>query len=1494
VADDTVKKIKDLTATLSGKIKPLAKQAEAGFKSNWMGLNKEGKAEWADIMPDIRPSKIIDKYEKKQKDVVPGIVYNTMAIPSVLELISEGASPRFAVKADEKALKIKKAVEEQTGAPEPKGLMEHLARASGEMVAQIPTSGRTIAQKAVLKGPGLAEKAVAQGPDLLDAISQKTPSMVKKVLTAPVEYFSPVVDITTPSRAAMSYGVGTAFGGGLGYGIEKLLENDKKSDVQKLIDKYGTASGTESYDVSKPETRQRFEKGGLGTKLREGKSAFFSAIDNAIATLKQGKGTPEQLMSQVKKTPGVKKEELELRNLESKLAGKTSITKEELAEVAKKNPAPVPRVIRKKRNVSVDDQVNHVYDQGVDPRDLNYVLQWVEPDITDRNGVQYIKGFRFTGDEDNALGFGGKQVTPERVRQLVDKIIEEGYMGREEKKTFLSAFDKIHDVVDNRKLQTKYDSEGLRLEGGDDYRENLVQLPTRHEEYEKWLDKKGITNSDEAQKQWKMETGLPVPSTHDGYMGGHWGSEATNVVGHYRSQTFIDKDGKKVLYIEEIQSDPHQKARDKRKDKINEATSLAIQDNVLKLKEESPDNLPPGWKIEEIDKGNSEVDVRLIDNNGELIARHLAFRDVPDNAGSSLAEANMLLRHHSKLDKGFEEAAEKLVNKKEIAAQFPENYGYKTIEDEKKLAEIQDAIYRIRDNGLNSDEIAKYFTPGSIVKGYGGYDKVLEFHPATADTPWAVKVIAVHSDGTPERGAQPRTHLTSPEREVLRNLREEASKLEDNVYDMPWKKTYDELMLKQIIDDAVQEGFDRVAISPGITQVERYTNQTRKVLDKVNWESTDQGLKVVGSKDGNKSFLAFVKNGKIVDANNKDFVGESLDSVLGKDMSDKIKDKPTGGTIEGDDITVGGEGMKSFYDKRVPDFLRDYLKKEYNVELGITEFEHGEAKRAKQLSTIEDDIHRRALYDELTQDELDELQHLEQERFYDSVEKIAREKGLDPESPDVELMAFNDEGPFEGMRDRVQDYALNMLARNIYNQQPVARPVQRAPSFDITPDLATKVKEKGQRLFAAAPVVGVPLLQDDEAKAEQQPIDYLSKAPARPKVGEANLTLDLVTNPGLSPYGISHDGTRMKGRGYFGQLPSVDGMSTEVSSEDELGEFPLLTPNLSRHQINKILADPTGVQDEDILDLARKYATQRRSEGKSPFAQPGELMYEIPEYAKGGLTKKIQAIKAKLMFEDQPMNMSRRSMLTLPEATPVQQQATTNFVDQMVNKPMDRREFLQKSGNAAKNTVLRGALADLAPLAETPTTPIVQASKEIAQTPVLDQSTYYMPVYNKLKDLVKSEIENYDISRHGDYVSHGLWGIVRPYIDESKFTEKRLEKLDRLADEAFDGDRQSGEIINKAFPKLVDAIEPESLHNVLHNLPNYEYSDMFEFVQEMSKHKDIPPELMKDFLDIHDPRYIDFSNEEIDDMFNEAYREKKAKGGSVKDSRLERVGVVKW
>lgn len=105
------------------------------------------------------------------------------------------------------------------------------------------------------------------------------------------------------------------------------------------------------------------------------------------------------------------------------------------------------------------------------------------------------------------------------------------------------------------------------------------------------------------------------------------------------------------------------------------------------------------------------------------------------------------------------------------------------------------------------------------------------------------------------------------------------------------------------------------------------------------------------------------------------------------------------------------------------------------------------------------------------------------------------------------------------------------------------------------------------------------------------------------------------TQEGLAPHGMRHSGEGVKGSGYFGYLPASDGYATEMSAEDEGGEFPLLVPTLSREEIEHLLAgySPT----EDIYRKAVEHAERRRKEGKSPFAEATGLKYPV-EKADGG------------------------------------------------------------------------------------------------------------------------------------------------------------------------------------------------------------------------------------------------------------------------------------
>jgi hypothetical protein len=149
----------------------------------------------------------------------------------------------------------------------------------------------------------------------------------------------------------------------------------------------------------------------------------------------------------------------------------------------------------------------------------------------------------------------------------------------------------------------------------------------------------------------------------------------------------------------------------------------------------------------------------------------------------------------------------------------------------------------------------------------------------------------------------------------------------DAVPNFPFKKNWHEMMVKQALDMAVKEGYDAVAFTTGRQQVERYENSLRKAVDEINFNKRDDNtISINAMKNGRETFAGIVQNGKFIDGPGK---GKTVEEVLGKGIAKQVSEgellKP--GTIRGKDLTIGGEGMKGFYDKIIPDFINKYGKK---------------------------------------------------------------------------------------------------------------------------------------------------------------------------------------------------------------------------------------------------------------------------------------------------------------------------------------------------------------------------------------------------------------------------------------------------------------------------------------------------------------------------------------------------------------------------------------
>ncbi len=113
-----------------------------------------------------------------------------------------------------------------------------------------------------------------------------------------------------------------------------------------------------------------------------------------------------------------------------------------------------------------------------------------------------------------------------------------------------------------------------------------------------------------------------------------------------------------------------------------------------------------------------------------------------------------------------------------------------------------------------------------------------------------------------------------------------------------------------------------------------------------------------------------------------------------------------------------------------------------------------------------------------------------------------------------------------------------------------------------------------------------------------------------------NGLLDEIIKQGIVNYGARYEESpsaqlSMKGKGYFGLLPTIEGnFATEISMTDDQGiNFPSLVPTLSKDEVEYLLKgnDPTP----EIIDKANIWANYRQSKGMNPFATPTELRMPV-------------------------------------------------------------------------------------------------------------------------------------------------------------------------------------------------------------------------------------------------------------------------------------------
>jgi len=194
--------------------------------------------------------------------------------------------------------------------------------------------------------------------------------------------------------------------------------------------------------------------------------------------------------------------------------------------------------------------------------------------------------------------------------------------------------------------------------------------------------------------------------------------------------------------------------------------------------------------------------------------------------------------------------------------------------------------------------------------------------------------------------------------------RHQASIAGGRVPDAPFKNTeqWAGLAMKRAMQMAAEGGYDRVAFTTGKQQANRY--DLSKQVDNLLYEKNPNGTyRLSAQVQGQGKMLGDA----IPESNLADFVGKEVAEKIAKGAGNKTEVQGTYDPqtmtsskkymteLSGIDLQVGGEGMKGFYDKILPDLVNKYGKKN-GLKVGKTKMRTSTDKQATEDAKLLNDL----------------------------------------------------------------------------------------------------------------------------------------------------------------------------------------------------------------------------------------------------------------------------------------------------------------------------------------------------------------------------------------------------------------------------------------------------------------------------------------------------------------------------------------------------------
>jgi hypothetical protein len=383
---------------------------------------------------------------------------------------------------------------------------------------------------------------------------------------------------------------------------------------------------------------------------------FYSATEQAAMNLERSKGTGQSFLNDLMNAPDVKNYEIEAMGLDTYLKGKPNVTRQEVQDFIQNNKINVeerqlggtvtedPLGIAKRKEIfdRYEPQIQAMYREMDNPT-YKLVDRQVGPEEYQRGVIlqnRVYRGEEITAQEQSELDSIMNRINGVAIREFPS--VEEArkfYLSMSPDDKFRHSImpvnsstelqDKINKLQYIRDTEanaayvvpepTPTEYERYQLAGGENYRELLLTLPektpkTLPEGYSLQSMANGnftLVSPDNIgtiiyakSKDDAMEEAIRrFTRKEEPYRSSHFPDP--NILAHMRVNDRIDAEGKKMLLIEEVQSDWHQAGRERgygpKIERIVEAyyetkDGQRVPIGYGKTKEEAEANIDVGWK----------------------------------------------------------------------------------------------------------------------------------------------------------------------------------------------------------------------------------------------------------------------------------------------------------------------------------------------------------------------------------------------------------------------------------------------------------------------------------------------------------------------------------------------------------------------------------------------------------------------------------------------------------------------------------------------------------------------------------------------------------------------------------------------------------------------------------------------------------------------------------------------------------------------------------